>query len=177
MIVEQPNSHFIFVFSKKYVYGGFHYIKHNNKPLTNKEYLEHWGKWLVLGVKEVLDDLAQRLDPYVEAEKIPCIKFDREMLKEFEDMFLDECVMCIYCDDRDRDDVWQILEKEGVKSKAWKYERDTMALWLPGGLLLEKWISAKGLTDADADKVRKDAENYFEKTFGDDNAIFTGVIQ
>ncbi|MFZ3172854.1 MAG: hypothetical protein WA118_12870 [Carboxydocellales bacterium] len=177
MIVDQPKSHYIFVFSKKYVYGNIHYIKHKNKPLTNKEYLEHWGKWLVLGTKEVLHELAVRLDPYVDKEQIPCIKFDRAVQKEFVDMFLSECVMCVYCDDRDRDAVWQILEKEGVTNKAWKYERDTMALWLPGGRLMENWIKAKGLTDEEAKKVREDAENYFAITFADDDVIFRGVIQ
>lgn len=177
MKVEQPGSHFIFLFSKKYVHGCFHYIKHKNKPLTNKEYLEHWGKWLILGAKEALDDLAQKLDPYVEAEQIPCVKYDREILKEFEGLLLNECVMCVYCDDRDRDQVWNILEKEGVKTKAWKYERDTMALWLPGGRLLEQWISARGLTGEQAERVREDAKNYFDQTFKDDNAIFMGVMQ
>lgn len=177
MIVDQPNSQYIFVFSKKYVYGGFHYIKHKNKPLTNKEYLEHWGKWVVLGNRAELKELAERLDPYVENDQIPCIKFDRAVQKEFVNLLLNECVMCVYCDDRDKDEVWQILSKEGVTSKAWTYERDTMALWLPGGRLMENWIKAKGLTDEQAEKVRQDAENYFASTFADDDAIFTGVIQ
>ncbi|GAB6171694.1 hypothetical protein JCM15765_11720 [Paradesulfitobacterium aromaticivorans] len=177
MIVDQPSSHYIFVFSKKYVYGGLNYIKYKHKPLTNKEYLQHWGKWIVLGTRKELEELAKRLDSYVEREQIPCIKFDRAVQNEFEEMLLKECVMCIYCDDREREDVWEILAQEGVKSKAWQYEQKTMEAWLPGGRLLERWIAARGLTGADAERVREDARLYFAQTFEDEDAIFTGVIQ
>jgi len=177
VIVDQPGSHYIFVFSKKYVYGGLNYIKYKNKPLTNKEYLQHWGKWIVLGTRGELEELAKRLDPYVEREQIRCLKFDRAVQKEFEEMLLKECVMCIYCDDREREDVWEILAQEGVKSKAWQYEQKTMEAWLPGGRLLERWIAARGLTGADAERVREDARLYFAQTFADEDAIFTGVIQ
>ncbi|WP_291300409.1 hypothetical protein [Desulfosporosinus sp. BICA1-9] len=33
-------------------------------------------------------------------------------------------------------------------SKAWQYEQKTMEAWLPCGRLLERWIAARGLTDA-----------------------------
>ena len=177
MIVDQPESHYIFVFSKNYVYGGLNYIKYKKRLLTNKEYLQHWGKWLVLGTREKLEELAKRLDPYVEREQIPCIKFDRAVQKEFEQMLLKECVMCVYCDEREKEDIWKILEQEGVTSKAWQYEKNTLEAWLPGGRLLERWITARGLTGADAERVRNDARLYFAQTFEDDDAIFTGVIQ
>ncbi|KUO70659.1 MAG: hypothetical protein APF81_25860 [Desulfosporosinus sp. BRH_c37] len=176
MIVDKQGSHYIFVFSKKYVHAGLNYIKYKNKPLTNKEYLQHWGKWLVLGRREELEELANRLDPYVEREQIPCIKFDRAVQKEFEEMLLRECVMCIYCDERQREDVWKILAQEGVTSKAWQYEKNTMEAWLPGGRLLERWIKARRLTNSDAEKVREDALLYFAQ-FEDEDAVFTGVIQ
>jgi len=159
------------------VYGGSNYIKYQTKPLTNKEYLQHWGKWFLLGTREELEELAIRLDPYVEREQIPCIKFDREVQKDFEEMLLRECVMCIYCDEREREDVWEILAQEGVKTKAWQYEKNTLEAWLPGGRLLERWITAKRLTGVNAERVREDARLYFAQTFEDDDAIFTGVIQ
>jgi hypothetical protein len=176
MIVDQPDSHYIFVFSKKYIYGESKYIQYMKKPLTNKEYLQHWGKWLILGTREELEELAKRLDPYVEREQIPCIKFDRTVQKEFKDMLLNECVMLVYCDDREREDVWKILAQEGVTSKAWHYEKDTMEAWLPGGRLIERWIRSRGLTGRDADQVREDSIRYFSQ-FEDEDAIFTGVIQ
>jgi hypothetical protein len=142
-----------------------------------EKYLQHWGKWLVLGTREELEKLAKRLDPYVEQEQIPCLKFDWAVQKEFEEMLLKECVMCIYCDDREREDVWEILAQEGVTSKAWQYEQKTMEAWLPGGHLLERWIAARGLTGADAERVREDAHIYFAQTFEDEDAIFAGVIQ
>ena len=176
MIVDRLDSHYIFVYSKKYIYGGTKYIQYKRKPLTNKEYLQHWGKWLILGAGEELAELAKRLDPYVEQEQIPCIKFDRTVQKEFKEMLLNECVMLVYCDDREREDVWKILAQEGVTSKAWRYERETMEAWLPGGRLIERWIQSRGLSDPDAERVREDSVRYFSQ-FEDEDAIFDGVIQ
>lgn len=65
--------------------------------------------------------------------------------------------MCVYCDDREREKVWDILAQEGVKTNAWKYERDTMQLWLPGGRLPENWIKARGLSDDEAEQVGENA--------------------
>ncbi len=177
MIVDKPDSHFVFIFSKKYVYGQKPYLVYQGKPLTNKEYLEHWGKWIVLDSNEKIYELARKLDPYVEKEQIPCIKFDREPIRAFENLLLRECVMVVYCDDRQKEEVWQILAHEGVKTKAWKYERETMAMWLPGARLLEAWISSRGLTGEAAERVREDARRYFESLFQDENAVFTGIIQ
>lgn len=177
VIIDQPESHFIFIFSKNYVYGKQHYISYEGKPLTNKEYLKHWGKWVILNTREHLDALAQKLDLYVEKGLIPCIKYDRKPIEEFKHLLLTECVMCVYCDDRQKEEVWQILVSAGVNNKAWVYEHETMQKWLPGGLLLENWIQAKKMEDEAAKKVRNKAKEYFEKLFADENSIFLGVDQ
>jgi hypothetical protein len=177
VLIDQPGSHFIFIFSKSYVYGKQHYISYKKRPLTNKEYLTHWGKWVIINTREYLETLAQKLDLYVEKGLIPCIKYDRKPIEEFENLLLNDCVMCVYCDDRQKEEVWNILVSEGVDNKAWVYEHETMQKWLPGGLLLENWIQAKKMKDEDAEKVRNNAKEYFDKLFADENSIFKGVVQ
>lgn len=175
MIVNEHGSHFIFVVPKEHVYSDYNYIQYNGKELTNKEYLEHWGKWIILGDRQQLDDYAKRIDPFVEKKQIPAAKYDRKMIDAFQ---LGDCVMCVYCDCRQRDAVWKILEEQlQLSDKAWVFEKETMERWLPGGLLLEKWIAAKDLTIEQADQVRQGAIARFEKMFGDDNAIFRGIEQ
>lgn len=174
MIVDRPESHFIFILSKEHVHHGYNYIRHNYRPLTNKEYLKHWGKWLVFGDREKFDELAEKLDPFVEGRKIPAVKFDRRMIPAFD---LGECVMCVYCDSRARDEVWEILHSLGVEDKAWVYEKETMERWLPGGHLLERWIESQNMTKAEAEAVRRDAVKKFDEMFRDENAEFKGVHQ
>jgi hypothetical protein len=114
------------------------------------------------------------MDPFVEGKVIPAAKFDREVIDAFH---IGECVMCVYCDFRQRNDVWGVLESIGVTDKMWVFEKETMERWLPGGHLLEKWISGKNLNPAQADNVREDAKKTFEKMFKDDDAEFKGVMQ
>ena len=61
MIVNRPGSHFIFVFHSDCVYKEYNYINYQGKPLKNKEYLEHWGKYVFLGPGEEMDELAKKL--------------------------------------------------------------------------------------------------------------------
>lgn len=174
MIVDRPGSHFIFIVSRDHVYNDYNYIRHDGKPLTNKEYLQYWGKWVFFGKLETLSDYAKKLDPLVEDKVIPAAKYDREVIDAFE---LGECVMCIYCDFRQRDEVWQALASIGVTDKMWVFEKETMQRWLPGGHLLEKWIQGRDLTPEQADAVRDDAKRTFEKMFADEDAEFKGVMQ
>jgi hypothetical protein len=174
MIIDKPESHFIFIFPEDYIYRNYNYINYQNKPLTNKEYLRHWGKWVLLGSKTELDDLARKLSPLVDDHKIPAIKYDREVIPAFD---IGECVMCVYCDVRQREDVWKILNTLGIEDKAWVYEKETMERWMPGGHLLEKWIKGHNLTEEQADSVRKGAVLRFKDMFADQNAIFKGVEQ
>ncbi|MDA8233348.1 MAG: hypothetical protein M0Z31_00800 [Clostridia bacterium] len=177
MIVDQPGSHFVFVFSSRYVYANEHYICYKGKALTNKEYLENWGKWVVLGTREEINIMVEKLNSYVENKQIPCIKFDRKPIKEFKNILLTECVMCVYCDVRQSEEVWKILANAGIKTKAWVFERETMKKWLPGGVLLENWISERGIVGDAAEKIRKEAQDYFQTMFEDEDAIFQGIIQ
>jgi hypothetical protein len=157
MIVDRPESHFIFVV-----------------PLDHIQYLDHWGKWLVFGQPEEVGELARKLDPFVEEKKVPAAKYDRKLITEFQ---LNRCVMCVYCHDEAREEVWEILSSLGVKDKAWMFERETLEKWLPGGVNLEKWIQGRELSPEQAERVRADASARFRKMFADEQAIFTGVYQ
>jgi hypothetical protein len=63
MIVERPRSHFVFVLPSAHIRESYNYIRHEGRQLTNREYLESWGKWLVFAQREELDALAAQLDP------------------------------------------------------------------------------------------------------------------
>ena len=174
MIIDRPESHFIFVVPSDHVEYRYNYINLQGVPLTNKQYLEHWGKWLVFGNREEVEDLAKKLDPYVEEHRVPAVKYDRKLITEFQ---LNRCVMCVYCHDQQRDDVWEVLAVLGVKDKAWMFERETLEKWMPGGVNLEKWIQGRNMDPDQAERVRDGARERFRKMFADDDAIFTGVDQ
>jgi hypothetical protein len=174
MIVDREGSHFIFVLPWDHIYKHYNYIHYKGKELTNKEYLDHWGKWIVLGSKEYLEGLAKKIDPFVEDKLIPAAKYDRELIQEFQ---LGTCVMCVYCDVRQREEVWEILSSIGVEDKAWVFEKETVERWLPGGRLLEKWIEGKGLSPEEAEKVREGSREKFRAMFEHEHAIFRGIDQ
>lgn len=168
MIVDNGQDHFIYVCHPEFLYvGAKSYMKYKGMWLTNKEYLEHWGKWCILDEREQLDELASKLDPYVERKAIPMIKFDRVPPQNLGGQ---TCVMLIFCDDREREEVWQILSSFGVSLKAWFYDRQTMEMWMPGGVLLENWLTEQGINGERAEKVREDARRRFTEQFGREDA-------
>jgi len=173
MIVDQAQSHFIFVFHSR-IYEGYKYVAYEGKPLTNKDYLEHWGKWLVYGQRSKLDRLAKKLDAYVETGSIACIKYDKKPLTN---LGMDECVMCVYCDERCRDDVRQLLAGEGEKPGAWMYDRKTIEMWLPGGKFLEGWIQSEKLSHTEAEKVRDESYKKFSAILDHPDKPFAGWPQ
>ena len=167
MILDRFSSWYVFIFSKDYFASPSDpgsYIMYNNKRLTNKEYLEHWGKWVFFVKQENVKEMANKLDPYVENKSIPCIKYDRKPQQWFE---MEECVFCVYCDDRQRDEVWKILERQGAKGRAWSYEREVISKWMPGGLHMERWLKHHNTSEEEAEKIRKDAKKKFDEKFHD----------
>ena len=173
MIVDQPQSHYIFVYHS-HIYEGYNYVAYKGKPLTNKEYLEHWGKWLVSGSRRKHDELAKKLDPYVEAGVIACVKYNREPLIN---LGKNECKMCVYCDKRSSEDVRKILAEEGERDKEWRYDRETINKWLPGGELLEKWIKSEKLSHVKAEKIREESRKKFSAILDHPDEIFAGWPQ
>jgi len=174
MIVDRPESFYIFIYHPSVVYSDASYFIYKGNRLTNKEYLEHWGKWIIVDEKERLDELAEKLDPYVENKAIPCVKYDRYPLGMFD---LGGCVMCIFCDDRERDEIWEILAGFGATLKAWVHDRDVVQMWMPGGLILEKWIEEHHLDEKKAQEIRDDAQMKFDKQFGNEDAFASGWDQ
>jgi hypothetical protein len=78
----------------------------------------------------------------------------------------------IYCDKRASEDIWQILNQHGVKLKAWVSERETMEMWKPGGMLLERWIASNCSSEAEARAVRKDAYSKLGYVFDHPDELF-----
>lgn len=173
MIIDDPRSRFIFVYHPLTLMGRS-YTVYQGKEMTNGEVLEHWGKWLVLGARARLEELAEKLDPYVEEKKIPCIKYDR--LPPLS-LGVEECVMMVYCDRRNRDAVWEILSQLGIKMKAWVTERETMEMWLPGGRLLERWMASQEFDERRKEATREDAARRLGHIFDHPEEIFRGWEQ
>jgi hypothetical protein len=161
MIYDSPGSHFIFIYHPS-VFDGQSYTVFQGKRLTNGEVLAYWGKWIILGERPWIDALARALDPHVEARRIPCVKYDREPSKN---LGVEECVMMVYCDRRERDAVWEILAANGARMKAWVTERETMELWRPGSPLLERWMDSRGFDETLREAVRADAKARLGRVF------------
>ncbi len=127
MIIDDPNNYWVWIRPSKPQQSKIGWR-------NDKEYYQHYGKWLVFSRdRAYLEELARKLDPYVEEGKINSAKYSREPAP-----FEDSLVMCVYCDDRKREDVWKILQNLGVTRRIWKYERQTIEDWLPGGRLYRR---------------------------------------
>ena len=62
-----------------------------------------------------LEELARKLDPYVEEGRIYSAKYNREPAP----FARGSLVICVYCNDREREEVWKILSTLGVKKNAY----------------------------------------------------------
>lgn len=105
---------------------------------SEEEVLKHNGKWVVIGDKTYIMDLAFRLDPYVEAGKIDAAKFTKKDPETDPLPHVFDFAMCVYSDDRKRDEVTKYLKELGVNDFLWKYDRESLADWGEGGALANK---------------------------------------
>ena len=99
------------------------------------EYIEHWGKWHFSGSHSYLKSIASLLKPYIDIGIIPAMKYNAEP----GDGFI-SCRMCVYCDDRNKEHVRQILSSVGVNNAVWKYDKETFADYSPTGRLFRKAV-------------------------------------
>ena len=100
MILDKPNRYWIYVVpSERRVF----FPHYKGKRITKEEYLQHWGKWIVLDEKEKLDVLALKLDIIVELRWIYMIKYSRSVPEIGN---LDKPTMYIFCDDYFIDKTW-----------------------------------------------------------------------
>jgi len=58
--------------------------------------------------------------------------------REPSDIGRGDCVMCVYCDDREKDRIWKILYSLGISKRIWKYDQQTLKDWEPGGRLRKR---------------------------------------
>lgn len=145
VIVDEPQSPWIFVLpsDKK---------KIREKWPTKKDFIVRGGKWLVFGrERPKLDELAKKLEPYVESGKIPAVKY----LREPSSLGRGRMVMCVYCDEKEKEEIWKILEGLGIKQRIWKPNIQTVKDWLPGGRLYEK-IRKRGENKPEARKMKRE---------------------
>lgn len=93
----------------------------------------HGGKLMVFGDEQLIVTLAQKLSQYVAQGRIRSLKYAPPLPPTFKSWAL-----MVYCLDYESDEVWKILEHEGVLRKIWKYDRQTEMDWKPGGRLHRK---------------------------------------
>ena len=109
--------------------------------LTEDVFMEHWGKYLIYGPASRLEDLAKPLGMLVFAGFIDQIKYNQASSM----VGKPDCLMCVYCDDRDQERVREILTTIGIQSAPWKYESQTHNDWKPGGRLQRLWEKKHGI--------------------------------
>lgn len=82
------------------------------------DYVLHWGKFVVLGDQSDIEELAQEVNWFVESGRVPRAKYGPIPDGKY--------ALLLYCDDRDKDDVEEVLAELGVEKYFWKYERETL---------------------------------------------------
>jgi len=106
-----------------------HIIPETQKQLS-LDYREHYGKWVIYGSRERVERLAGIFDTLVELGKIDQIKYIQKLGSDAVTKKMH--AMHVYCDDRERERVWKLLEVFGATRRIWKYEWQTVADWQPG---------------------------------------------
>ncbi len=92
------------------------------------DFTEHGGAWVIIGPRERLDELAVKLDPYVEKDEIPDVKYSKRS-----GAYGPLPAMKVFCYEWDRDRVWTILANLGITQKRWLSEKETLMGFAPGG--------------------------------------------
>jgi len=97
------------------------------------EWDEHGGKLMVFGSEQQIVPLAERLSQYVSQGEIRSLKYAPPLPPAFKSWAL-----MVYCLDSESNQVWKILQREGVKRRIWKYDKQTEKDWSPSGRLHKK---------------------------------------
>ena len=74
MIQDKPNRTWIYVTPSS---PEISFPNYQGRRITREEYIEHWGKWVIVDDKERLDEWAEDLDMAVEEGLIYMIKYLR----------------------------------------------------------------------------------------------------
>jgi len=128
VIDSQPNHYWVLITPRE----------ERSPELSEEGHLEHYGKWLMFGSKAYIENLARIIDPLVEGGQIDSAKYSKK--ESGVDPFpnREDYVMCVYSDDREKGRVKRLLESLGVEGMTWKYDRQTIEDWEPGGRLFEE---------------------------------------
>jgi hypothetical protein len=112
--------------------GYWTYIEPSIGYVQPKEWKAHGGKFMVFG-DERIHALAKKLGQDVEQGTIRCLKYGPPVPGVYK-----KWALMVFCLDSESDEVWKILQREGVAQKNWKSEKQTKMDWKPGGRLYKK---------------------------------------
>jgi hypothetical protein len=110
------------------------YIEPSTYYKRPDEWDAHGGKFIVRGNEQQIVPLAQRLSQYVAQGTIRSLKYGPPVPGIYKSWAL-----MVFCLDFKSDEVWKVLQREGVTRKIWKYEKETRMDWKPGGRLYKKF--------------------------------------
>ncbi len=92
------------------------------------DFTEYGGAWVIDAPREHLDELALKLDPYVESNEIPDVKYSKRS-----GAYGPLPAMKVFCYEWDKERVWNILVNLGITQKRWLTEKETLMGFAPGG--------------------------------------------
>lgn len=104
--------------------------------------LEHNVKWVITGDKHYIQDLAFRIDAFVEEGNIDAAKFTKKDPATDPLPHVKDYAMCVYSDDRIRDRTAAVLHSLGITELRWVYDRESIEDWSPGGKLADEAAKA-----------------------------------
>jgi len=99
-----------------------------------KEWHAHGGKLMAFGNEQQIVSLVQRLSQYVAQGTILSLKYGAPVPGIYKSWGL-----MVFCLDSESDEVWKVLQREGVTRRIWKYDKETKIDWKPGGRLYKKF--------------------------------------
>lgn len=105
---------------------GWVYIESEKDKRPIEETLRYRGKWVIYGSKRYVENLAKSLKDEV-GKTIDAMKYSVKSTKVTPNAPERKHALLVYCDERRRDEIRNILESKGVKEVIWKYDRESLA--------------------------------------------------
>ncbi len=98
------------------------------------------GKWIIWGPKSFIESIFPKIDELVMKGDLYQAKYThRENKDKKVDPFCNkEMMMCVYADDKTKENTLKILTALDIKPVSWKYDKQTERDWKPGGRLFEQ---------------------------------------
>lgn len=84
-----------------------------NREISEEEWRDHGGKWIIFDRKEHTENLAMKLENHIDAGDIQSAKYWNK----------DPSAICVYSLDKDRQKTWDILKTlDAGKNRVWEYD-------------------------------------------------------